>query len=232
MFISLRSSDPARHWPAAHTNQFHPNQHARRESRPRHPQGVPRHNTPTTNASASMEAGPLPPAAAAVPPKPQEDPAGMEAEAALLEAYAQLPAISKGWAFQGGDPYSARVMLQFSQRNLPANTQRKYVTQFPLSEALLEHGSEVDASLPTELRDVAVLAPSPSGCRTLIVRGGSNDTSAVLEVWDRSRLLKELHVPKVSSLHQDEQQPVGALTAAGGAALGRTQVPAAATSSL
>ncbi|KAL4436940.1 hypothetical protein ABPG75_004079 [Micractinium tetrahymenae] len=140
-------------------------------------------------ASSSSSAAPAGPA------KPREEAPGMEKEAALLEAFASLPALGKGWAAPAAGGHGARVTLQLSQRNLPANSQRKYLTTFQLNEAVLEAG-EVEPSPPVEQSGVLLYAPSPSGRRTLVVRGGSGESSAVLEVWDRCRLLKELHVPK------------------------------------
>lgn len=100
----------------------------------------------------------------------REEPEGMEAEAALLAAFAAVPSVGRGWCFPSPD--GVRVSLQMAQRNLPANAQRKYLLAFPLNEAVLERGA-LDASLPLELRDVLALAPSPSGawleppgCRT------------------------------------------------------------------
>ncbi|KAL4858184.1 Acylamino-acid-releasing enzyme 1 [Chlorella vulgaris] len=130
--------------------------------------------------------------------QPREEPPGMEEEARLLEAFASLPTAARGWAFPAATHDGVRLTLQMQQRNLLANAQRKYLTSFLLNEAVLEAG-EVDASLPVEQTGVALYSPSPSGRRLLIVRGGSGDSSAVLELWDRSRLVKELHVPK--SLH-------------------------------
>eukprot|EP00887_Chlorella_sp_A99_P008103 scaffold12.g8103.t1 len=165
-----------------------------RSARHHLPQPAPQRSVTAmaTAAAASTETGGPP----TVPPKPQEQPEGMGAEAALLEAFAEVPAVSGGWCWPGADPYSVRIALQLAQRNLAGNAQRKYLAQFALSEAVLEQGCELDTGLPIELRDVVALAPSPSGRRTLVVRGGSGEASAVLEVWDRTRLLKELHVPK------------------------------------
>lgn len=47
----------------------------------------------------------------------------MQREAALLEGFAQIPSVSRVWCFPAGD--GVRVALQMSQRNLPANAQRK-----------------------------------------------------------------------------------------------------------
>jgi acylaminoacyl-peptidase len=119
----------------------------------------------------------------------------MEAEAALLEAFSSLPSLGRGWAFPAATHDGVRVTLQLQQRNLPANAQRKYLTSFLLNEAVLEAG-EVDASLPAEQQGVLLHSPSPSGRRLLVARAGSGDSAAVLELWDRGRLLRELHVPR------------------------------------
>lgn len=133
---------------------------------------------------------------ATAPLKPLEDLQGTEAAAALLEAFAQVPTISRGWAFPESDGVS--ISLQMTQRNLPANSQRKYLTHFQLNEAVLELG-EVATHLPVDLKDALMVAPSPSGKHMLVARPGSNDTSVILEIWSKSRVLKELHVP--SKLH-------------------------------
>jgi len=132
------------------------------------------------------------------PPKPLEEPQGTRVTSSLLEAFAQVPSIGRGWAFSTTPTDGVRVAIQMSQRNLPANSQRKYLSQFQLNEAVLEHG-EAEVHLPIDLRDALVVAPSPSGKRMLIVRVGNADSSIVLEIWDRSRVLKEIYVP--SSLH-------------------------------
>lgn len=101
----------------------------------------------------------------------------MEQESALLEAFASLPALGKGWAAPAAGGHGARVTLQLSQRNLPANSQRKHLTTFHLNEAVLEAG-EVEPSPPVEQSGVLLYAPSPSGRRTLVVRAGSGESSA------------------------------------------------------
>lgn len=101
----------------------------------------------------------------------------MEAEARLLEAFSDLPSAARAWAFPAATHDGVRVSLQLSQRNLPANAQRKSLTSFLLNEAVLEAG-EVDASLPVEQTGVLLYAPSPSGRRALVVRAGGADASA------------------------------------------------------
>ena len=141
-------------------------------------------------------------------PKPTESPSGsgIDTATALLESFASIPSLSKGWAFPtvDGSTHSTRVTIQLSQRNLPANAQRKYLTSFLLSEATLElsENGAVDTCLPVDLRDASLFSPSPSGNRMFIVRpgtntnnGGGEKSAAVLEFWDRSRALREIHVP-------------------------------------
>lgn len=43
---------------------------------------------------------------------------------------------------------------------------------------------------------VPACPPYCAGAKTLVVRAGAGEASAVLEVWGRGRLLQELHVPK------------------------------------
>jgi acylaminoacyl-peptidase len=150
-----------------------------------------------------MDATPTPPPAAPLataPAPPREDPAGAEAAAALLQAFAQVPALSKAWAFPAAD--GVRVSLQLSQRDLPGNAQRKLLTSFALNEAALELG-EADTALPLELRDASMVAPAPSGRRTLVVRpgggAGEKESGCVLEVWGRAGVTLAVEVP--SKLH-------------------------------
>lgn len=101
----------------------------------------------------------------------------MEDEARLLEAFSSLPNATRAWALPAATHDGVRVSLQLSQRNLPANGQRKYLTSFLLNEAVLEAG-EPDVSLPAEQTGVMLYSPSPSGRRALVVRSGSADASA------------------------------------------------------
>lgn len=130
----------------------------------------------TVMAAASSQGVPTATLAAAAPPKPREEPEGMEEEAWLLEAFAALPSVARGWAFPAATHDGVRLTLQLQQRNLAANAQRRYLTSFLLNEAVLEAGA-LDASLPTEQQGVLLYAPSPSGRRLLIMRAGSNDSS-------------------------------------------------------
>lgn len=236
---------------------------ARRRSSAAAPARAPRRTT----IMAAQPVGASPASlTAAAPPKPVDEPAGMEAEARLLEAFHSLPTVARGWAAPAATHDGVRLTLQLQQRNLAANSQRRYLTSFLLNEAVLEAG-EVDASLPAEQAGALLYAPSPSGRRLLVARAGSGDAStgaprvgagrphagaaqvlllhglpiqrfsrsavaphltrahfphasptphAVLELWDRSRLLAELHVPKSlhGSVYNDGWFGTGALRAA------------------
>ena len=148
------------------------------------------------STTVTMQSETSTPILTTAPPKPAEVPGGVEDAAALLQSFASVPSLAKAWAFTSTD--GVRVSLQLSQRNIPANNQRKFLTNFLLNEAVLEIG-EADTSLPIDLRDATVIAPSPSGKRMLVVRAGNGETSAVFELWDRSRVVQEVHVP--SALH-------------------------------
>lgn len=128
---------------------------------------------------------------------PLEEPEGMEEEACLLDAFTKVPTLSRGWAHAAAGPDGGvRVMLQFAQRNLPENSQRKFMTQFNLNERVLEHGT-VESSMPMEIGNATLVSPSPSGQAQVIVRpGAGSDTSSIIEIWSKSRLTLELHVPE------------------------------------
>lgn len=127
--------------------------------------------------------------------KPREEPVGVDSEATLYDHFSQIPSVGKATCLPSQDGSTLQVALQFSQKNLPANAQRKFLTNFTLSEASFEHGV-VDTSLPVEIKDVVLQSSTNTGDKTLIIRSGANSTSAILEIWGRGRLLRELHVPK------------------------------------
>lgn len=54
------------------------------------------------------------------------------------------------------------LQVQYSQRNLPANSQRKYLQSVHVPKGF-SGGHELSPSLPMELRDVHLLSLSPSG---------------------------------------------------------------------
>ena len=117
-----------------------------------------------------------------------EEPYGMEEQARLLTSLQEIPNISKCWlkpAHSGGltltvrsfvckhstSPYVCvaqvatphwNVQVQYSQRNLPANSQRKYIQSTHIPQGYSgEH--ELSPSFPIELREVQLLTLSPSG---------------------------------------------------------------------
>ena len=106
----------------------------------------------------------------------------MEHEAALLEAFSSLPSLARAWAFPAATHDGVRLTLQLTQRNLPANSQRKWLTSLLVNEAVLEAGA-VDASPPAEQRDAQAYCPSPSGRHLLVARTGTNDTTSTGERW-------------------------------------------------
>ena len=52
------------------------------------------------------------------------------------------------------------MQVQYNQRNLAANKMRKYLETYALGAG---GAAEATPSLPVELRDTTVFAPSPSG---------------------------------------------------------------------
>lgn len=149
---------------------------------------------------------------ATAPCEPRDDPVGGEETASLLEAFLSVPELKSASTTAAGD--GVRVALTWSQRSLPANAHRRFVSSLALNEAVLEHGI-LDVTPPQEVSSGIVLSsPSPCGCYTLIARspspgaadssangsgGGAAATSTLLEVWGRSRLVHDLAVP--STLH-------------------------------
>ncbi|KAL3142158.1 hypothetical protein ABBQ38_002516 [Trebouxia sp. C0009 RCD-2024] len=125
---------------------------------------------------------------------PQEEPAGMDSEAQLLTSLQEIPNISKCW-LRPAQADGLSLTVQFSQRNLPSNSQRKY-----LQTAYIPKGFagdyELTPSFPNELKDVQMLSVSPSGKRMLVVRGGNEGNSCTLETWMGNRVTKEMVVPK------------------------------------
>lgn len=119
---------------------------------------------------------------------------GMEQQASLLSDFASIPSISAVWAFEGYR--GVRVSMELTQRDLPGNMQRRFMSQFQLDDQTLE-GGQVDISLPQEMKDTTFIAPSPSGSKMIVVKeGGSEKSSAILQVWNRLSMEYELVVPE------------------------------------
>ena len=126
------------------------------------------------------------------PIKPKEEPCCREEDVELLKAFLDVPTASKAWAFPCRE--GVHVALQMSQKNLPGNSQRKWMTQFQLTEAVLEAG-EAEIGLPVELSGATMVAPSPSGKKLVIAKSGKDDkNAATLEVWNRGKLMMEIDV--------------------------------------
>ncbi|KAK9806703.1 hypothetical protein WJX73_010367 [Symbiochloris irregularis] len=124
---------------------------------------------------------------------PEELP-GMEAEARLLAGFLEIPSISRAWCSPAiGD--SANLTVQFGQRNVTANSQRKYISTY-LLPAQWDGKQAPVPGFPFELKDVGLMSWSPSGSKGLVTRAGTEGNSAVLEVWGHGRLLRQLNVPK------------------------------------
>ncbi|CAI5509579.1 unnamed protein product [Closterium sp. Naga37s-1] len=95
---------------------------------------------------------------------------------------------------------SLDVTVQMSQKNLPANAMRKYLSTVHVPDPQGDLSSFHWSPFPSELTGVTLIAPSPSGGRLLVVRngeagvGGKEAGAVKLEVWGAGRLLREVHV--------------------------------------
>eukprot|EP00897_Mesotaenium_endlicherianum_P009424 jgi/Mesen1/850/ME000112S11000 len=146
----------------------------------------------------------------------EEEEERLEEEEQLLEAFSSISNIERAWcrATPTGQWMGQRtekgkggldVMVAMSQRNVGANSTRKYVSTAHIPEPQGDLSYFHWAPFPLELSKVALVAPSPSGARLLIVRnpepGGidSPPPPVKLEIWGAGRLLKEVAV--APSLH-------------------------------
>ncbi|CAI5968409.1 unnamed protein product [Closterium sp. NIES-64] len=135
-------------------------------------------------------------------------------EEELLESFSLIASIDKAWCRvspvgQNAGPKgkgapgkaSLDVTVQMSQKNLPANAMRKYLSTVHVPDPQGDLSSFHWSPFPTELTGVTLIAPSPSGGRLLVVRngepgvGGKEAGAVKLEVWGAGRLLREVHVP-------------------------------------
>ena len=119
-------------------------------------------------------------------------------DAKLLEAFAEASTIGRGWAVSSSPKGDRTTVLYLQQqRDLNANAQRKSLGS--LSVPLDASSPTLSSPFPMELKGVALVAPSPSGRRLLLVRqvpkGEPGAGSTVLEIWSSGRLLKEYKVP-------------------------------------
>jgi len=181
-------------------------------------------------ATATAPTDSQPPAPKGLPPV-AEVPAGMEAAAKLFEEFAEVPAVSKLHVrpAAGGKMW---LTTYLTQRNLPANSQRKFVihTSFDPSAP---PAAAAPASLPQEqAADVQLIAPAPSGDSQLVFKSpAATDSSVavVLQTWRGGRVVSELHVPKTlhGGLIADGYFAPGAAWSSGGGAVAYTaEVPA------
>lgn len=136
--------------------------------------------------------------AAASPPPPLTEKVTGE-ETKLLEAFAEVATIARGWAMPSpiaGDNRVTVLYLQ-QQRDLNANSQRKSLGS--LSVPFDGSGPTLASPFSLELKGATLVSPSPSGLKLLLVRqvpkGEPGGGSAVLELWSNGRLLKEHKVP-------------------------------------
>ncbi|KAK3242194.1 hypothetical protein CYMTET_48100 [Cymbomonas tetramitiformis] len=113
-------------------------------------------------------------------------------ESALFEAFAAVPSFTKGWLLPSATQADAavpQILLQTSQRDFESNSMRHSVSTIQPS------GRELPA-LGWELNGVALISPSPSGKRMLVVKTASDTEKfgAVLQIWGGGRLLRETRV--------------------------------------
>uniref|UniRef100_A0A7I4ALI2 Prolyl endopeptidase n=1 Tax=Physcomitrium patens TaxID=3218 RepID=A0A7I4ALI2_PHYPA len=125
-------------------------------------------------------------------------------EVALLENFLSIPSIEKAWtspSWRGDDGFD--VMVTISQMNISANATRIFMSTVFIPD--VESGNVKNcrwAPFPFELSGAALVVPSPSGTKLLVVRNDDvkNGTSQTkLEIWGQGQLLKEVHVP--ASVH-------------------------------
>ena len=154
----------------------------------------------------ALAARPTPPRTSA---GPTEHPADVAAEARLLAALADAPAVARGWVLRAPAPdgaADATLLVEWGQRDLPSNKMRKFAT----SHALLR-GDRAQTLLPPPpppspvAGDVVLSSPSPSGARQLVIRAPPppppskanrpTDAPLTVEVWGAGRCLLELSVP-------------------------------------
>eukprot|EP00798_Chlamydomonas_sp_ICE-L_P011997 gene11997-15092_t len=127
---------------------------------------------------------------------PVELPDGMSDVTSLLEAFAEVPVISKVQVRGGStDNQPLWVTTFMAQRNVPANTLRKYSVHTCISP-----GAPPCTSMPMELPNALLFAPSPSAAHQLVVKAGGEEASAsaLMQLWSNTdnRLLSELLIPK------------------------------------
>ncbi|MEW5307421.1 MAG: hypothetical protein WDW36_009819 [Sanguina aurantia] len=121
-----------------------------------------------------------------------EVPAGMTQESALLDAFCEVPSISRVILRQPAPGGPTLLTAHLTQRDLPANSVRKYSVSLTLSPS----GQAGPCSLPTELPAALLMSVSPSGTQQLVIKPGGEGVSIALQLWSGGRLAWEIHAPK------------------------------------
>ncbi|KAL6784708.1 hypothetical protein ACKKBF_B02895 [Auxenochlorella protothecoides x Auxenochlorella symbiontica] len=135
----------------------------------------------------------------------RQPPSHLERECEFLEAALSIPGLKGGWLAPrpGGD---AVLALQYAQRDLAANTQRRSLVHARLSETGLEAGAPAAATPAAEMHGALACWASPSGRRRVLVRAGAGAGGSAaaggaapgttLEVWGPLRLERVVSVPE------------------------------------
>ncbi|GAQ80280.1 Dipeptidyl aminopeptidase [Klebsormidium nitens] len=121
----------------------------------------------------------------------------------LLEGFASIPQIDRAWILSNskhGAPLTS-VLVSQVQRNLPANTIRKFISTITTPNESTPPVAPSWSPFPWELSGVALVVPAPSGEYTLLVRNGEAGKDGTaggptkLEIWGQGRLVHEVFVP-------------------------------------
>ncbi|KAL2937115.1 Acylamino-acid-releasing enzyme 1 [Bienertia sinuspersici] len=114
----------------------------------------------------------------------------------LLSKFASIPSIDKAWVFKSDRGKDSKAFFSVNQPNLLANKMRKsLITAYMRKDG--DNPINVEWSpFPIELSSVALMVPSPSGSKLLMVRNPDNDSPTKLEIWGPSALEKEFHIPQ------------------------------------
>lgn len=112
----------------------------------------------------------------------------------LLLEFTGICSITKAWVFPSGN--GSKAMFSVNQSSLVGNKMRKSL----FSAYIRKDGSNpVNFEWfppPIEMSGVAVMVPSPSGSKLLIVRNPENDSPIKFEIWGPSAIEKEFQIPQ------------------------------------
>ncbi|KNA08562.1 hypothetical protein SOVF_161600 [Spinacia oleracea] len=117
----------------------------------------------------------------------------------LLLQFTSIPSINKAWVFKSDTGKNSKAIFSINQQNLLANKLRKSLISASIRK---DDDNPINIEwtpFPMELSGVALMVPSPSGLKLLIVRNPENDSPTKLEIWGPSALEKEFHIPQ--SIH-------------------------------